>query len=193
MLKTISSIISLLDKKARANTVLLFFLICFYSITSIYPVFLIEKIVDSININNINQSILNILLFGISYLIVHFLAQWFYALSNLIAEKLEIDFGIDLQLKFFKNSIAFCSLNNDNSGTIANKLIEDTKYISTHSFSCISIFFRSIFTFIIGLLFNIYFLYFLYTSSLFDFSIKSILLYIFSFNIPLSSTIFINF
>lgn len=153
MLKTISSIISLLDKKARANTVLLFFLICFYSITSIYPVFLIEKIVDSININNINQSILNILLFGISYLIVHFFAQWFYALSNLIAEKLEIDFGIDLQLKFFKNSIAYCSLNNDNSGSIANKLIEDTKYISTHSFSCISIFFRSIFTFIIGLLF----------------------------------------
>lgn len=51
MLKTISSIISLLDKKARANTILLFFLILFYSITSIYPVFLIEKIVDSININ----------------------------------------------------------------------------------------------------------------------------------------------
>ena len=66
MFKTISSIIFLLDKKARANTVLLFFLIFFYSITSIYPVFLIEKIVDSININNINQSILNILLFGIS-------------------------------------------------------------------------------------------------------------------------------
>ena len=38
MLKTISSIISLLDKKARANTILLFFLILFYSITPVFRV-----------------------------------------------------------------------------------------------------------------------------------------------------------
>lgn len=44
-------------------------------------------------------------------------------------------------------------MNEDNSVSIANKLIEDTKFISNHSFFCITIFFRSIFTFIIGLYF----------------------------------------
>lgn len=123
-----------------------------YSVSAIFPVFLIEKIVDSINIVNVKSSVYNIIFFGICYLFVQTLAQFLYALSNSIAEKTQINFGTKLQLIFFANLLNN-PMNEDNSVSIANKLIEDTKFISNHSFFCITIFFRSIFTFIIGLYF----------------------------------------
>ena len=152
MLKIIKNIVELLELKDKHNIYLLFFCTLAYSISSIFPVFLIEKIVDSINVIDVKTSIYNITFFGISYLVIQTLAQFLYALSNSIADKTQINFGINLQLKFFKN-ILMSPMNEDNSATVANKLIEDTKFISNHSFSCITIFFRSIFSFAIGLYF----------------------------------------
>ncbi len=152
MLKTIRKIIRLLDSKDKQNIYFLFFCILAYSLSSIFPVFLIEKIVDSINISDVNNSIRSIIFFGISYLVIQALAQFLYSLSNLIAEKTQINFSMSLQKRFFANLLTN-PINDDNSITIANKLIEDTRFISDHSFTCITIFFRSIFTFIIGLCF----------------------------------------
>lgn len=103
MLKIIKDIICLLDSKDKHSIYLLFLYTFTYSVSAIFPVFLIEKIVDSINIVNVKSSVYNIIFFGICYLFVQTLAQFLYALSNSIAEKTQINFGTKLQLIFFAN------------------------------------------------------------------------------------------
>lgn len=153
MIHSLKKVFVLMDKKVKIRIIFLGIVIVFYSFTSIIPVYYIQKIIDSIDLNSPNNAIKNILFYGMIYLILQIAGELFGALSQLIAQKTQTQFGSDLQVQLYDNFLHSHLHNQDNSTVLANRLIEDTKYISSHLLSSIQLFFKSILNFCIGVFF----------------------------------------
>ncbi len=155
MMNTMKNVFMFTDKKVRGNIVILLITIILYSFISIAPVYYIQKLIDTINIQNQEKAIYDILLFGSLYLFLQISAQLFGALSDLITEKIQTRFGSELQVKLYDHFQNSDMIGKENSTILSNRLIDDTKYVSMNFFNSIKVLFSSILTFIIGVGFMI--------------------------------------
>lgn len=155
MIHMIKRAVTFMDKNTKRHIVFLGMVIILYSVASIAPVYYIQKIIDSIDILHSTKAIHHILFYGILYLGMQTAAQFLGAVSNLIAEKTQTQFGSDLQVRLYYNFLHSNLCGQENSTVLANRLIEDTQYISSNLFSSLQIMFMAVLTFFVGVFFMV--------------------------------------
>lgn len=155
MFESINNIISFSGRDMKYRLLLLGIITIVYSFVSLVPVYVIQVIIDAIDTTDQAKAIHDILCFGGLYLILQIMAQLFYALSNLLTQHLQLDFCAALQEKLFA-----CFRDSDqskrlDSTVLANRLIEDTRYLGSYFFSAIQILCMSVLSFVIGVCFMV--------------------------------------
>ncbi len=155
MWKSIKHIISFREREMKYRLLLLSIITILYSIISLFPVYVIQSLIDTISIADREKALHDILFLGSIYLILQIMAQLFYALSNLMTQKLQLCFSADLQgtlYERFRNSDLSQNLY---STALANRLIEDAKYLGHYFFSSVQIIGMSVLSFMIGVCFMV--------------------------------------
>lgn len=148
---------ALIDKfvttKNKYVLLLLTVIILVGSFTSIWPIRLIEGIVN-LAIPNASDNIVRIFQLGLAYFAFQIMGTLFSALSNYISAFLQNDIGVRIQNELYSKllKVKLNKLEGKNSLEITNTLIEDTDFISSNLILPFTRLFSSIALFVIGII-----------------------------------------
>jgi len=124
------------------------------SLLSLWPIRLIERIVDLAQTGG-QESIQYILILGGWYLFAQFMGALFNSLSRYLSAYLQNKIGVQIQNELYQKllRVSIVNLQSKNSLEITNTLVEDSEFISNNLVNPISRLFTAIVSFIIGLAF----------------------------------------
>jgi len=143
-----------MDRKTMILFALLTLLILAGSMFSIWPIRLIEGIVDLALVDALGN-ISDIIIYGVIYITFHILGALGRSSAQYLSTFLQTDTGIKIQNKLYEKllRIRLGVLQGRNSIELTNALIEDTEFISNNLVSPITKLFSALVSFGVGMFF----------------------------------------